>query len=158
MGAFLSATMSMFVSCKDYDDDINANATEIQALKTQLTTLEKALEKAKADAAAAHATFATKGELEALKTEMAKLVTAEQLQEAIDKCKALIAGKADKDAFDALVAKVNGIDDNLNTLTGKVTTLEQAIAAAKENLEAQGYAFDKLGDALKNLDDTKGAT
>ena len=155
MGAFLSATMSMFVSCKDYDDDINANATEIQALKTQLTTLEKALEKAKADAAAAHATFATKGELEALKTEMAKLVTAEQLQKAIDKCKALIAGKADKDAFDELVAKVNGIDDNLNTLTGKVTTLEQAIAAAKANLEAQGYAFDKLGDALKNLDDTK---
>ncbi len=155
MGAFLSATMSMFVSCKDYDDDINANATEIQALKTQLTTLEKALEKAKADAAAAHATFATKGELEALKTEMAKLVTAEQLQKAIDECKALIDGKADKDAFDALVAKVNGIDDNLNTLTGKVTTLEQAIAAAKANLEAQGYAFDKLGDALKNLDDTK---
>lgn len=155
MGAFLSATMSMFVSCKDYDDDINANATEIQALKTQLATLQTALEKAKADAAAAHATFATKGELEALKTEVAKLVTAEQLQKAIDECKALIDGKADKDAFDALVAKVNGIDDNLNTLTGKVTTLEQAIAAAKANLEAQGYAFDKLGDALKNLDDTK---
>ena len=88
MGAFLSATMSMFVSCKDYDDDINANATEIQALKTQLATLQTALEKAKADAAAAHATFATKGELEALKTEVAKLVTAEQLQKAIDECKA----------------------------------------------------------------------
>ena len=53
MGAFLGATMSMFVSCKDYDDDINANATEIQSLKTQLATLQTALDKAKADAAAA---------------------------------------------------------------------------------------------------------
>lgn len=148
MGAFLGATMSMFVSCKDYDDDINANATEIQSLKTQLATLQTALDKAKADAAAAHATFATTKDLEALKKEVAGLVTAEQLQKAIDQCKALIDGKADKAEFEKYKT-------DFAALTGKVNTLEEAVAAAKKNLETQGYAFDKLGNALKSLNDVK---
>lgn len=38
MGAFLIASVSMFVSCKDYDDDINKNAQDIAALKAQLGT------------------------------------------------------------------------------------------------------------------------
>ena len=38
MGAFLIASVSMFVSCKDYDDDINKNAADIAALKAQLGT------------------------------------------------------------------------------------------------------------------------
>ena len=33
MGAFLIASVSMFVSCKDYDDDIQKNAQDIAALK-----------------------------------------------------------------------------------------------------------------------------
>ena len=48
MGAFFIASMSMFTSCKDYDDDIKSNANDIAALKTQLKTLEAALEKSKA--------------------------------------------------------------------------------------------------------------
>mgnify|MGYP000891725389 CR=1 FL=1 len=55
MGAFFIASMSMFTSCKDYDDDIKSNANDIAALKTQLKTLEAALEKAKQDAATAQA-------------------------------------------------------------------------------------------------------
>lgn len=58
MGAFFIASMSMFTSCKDYDDDIKSNANDIAALKTQLKTLEAALEKAKQDAATAQAKFA----------------------------------------------------------------------------------------------------
>jgi polyhydroxyalkanoate synthesis regulator phasin len=39
MGAMVVASMSMFTSCKDYDDDINKNADDISALRTELATL-----------------------------------------------------------------------------------------------------------------------
>ena len=39
MGAFFIAAVSSFVSCKDYDDDINKNASDIAALQSQLKTL-----------------------------------------------------------------------------------------------------------------------
>jgi len=63
MGAFLIASVSMFVSCKDYDDDISKVNSDVSALKTQLSTLETALNSAKQEAATAHATYATKTEL-----------------------------------------------------------------------------------------------
>jgi len=43
MGAFLIASVSMFVSCKDYDDDISKNSQEITALKSQLESLKSSL-------------------------------------------------------------------------------------------------------------------
>ena len=36
MGAFFLASMSMFTSCKDYDDDINAVKNYVAALQTAL--------------------------------------------------------------------------------------------------------------------------
>ncbi len=64
MGAMVVASMSMFTSCKDYDDDINANKAEIAALKTSLqeqkTSLEAAIAAAKSEAATANATLNTK--------------------------------------------------------------------------------------------------
>ena len=36
MGAFFLASMSMFTSCKDYDDDINAVKNDVEALRTAL--------------------------------------------------------------------------------------------------------------------------
>ena len=48
MGAFFLASTSMFVSCKDYDDDINANTKAIQnvesSLKAQIAELNSALQ------------------------------------------------------------------------------------------------------------------
>ena len=88
LSALTVATTSL-TSCKDYDDDINANTTEINNLKTQLATLQSALDQAKADATTAHANFATKGDLNDLKTEMAKLATADALQKAKDVCRRL---------------------------------------------------------------------
>ena len=40
MGAFFIASMSMFTSCKDYDDDINKNTDAIAALQEQLAKLQ----------------------------------------------------------------------------------------------------------------------
>ena len=43
MGVFTLASMSMFVSCKDYDDDINNLDAEQQELLTRLQALEKSV-------------------------------------------------------------------------------------------------------------------
>ena len=63
MGAFFIASVGMFTSCKDYDDDINANANDIAALKTQLATLDAALKKAQDDIKAAAGNYATKADI-----------------------------------------------------------------------------------------------
>ena len=64
------ASTSVFVSCKDYDDDINKNSSDIAALRTQLTTLQNALDQAKSDANTAHAAYATASSLEEAKSSL----------------------------------------------------------------------------------------
>lgn len=149
MVIFVLGAIGTVSSCKDYDDDINGVQTEVNTLKTQLTTLQQALEKAKQEATEAHATFMTKTEanekLEALKKEMAKLVTADALQEAIDKVNEAMKGKADKAELDKLAQRIDAIDASLNKLG--VTSLENlvsAIEAAKKNIENQQKALDNL--------------
>ena len=44
MGALTIASTSTFTSCKDYDDDITANANEITNLQGKLETLKTDLE------------------------------------------------------------------------------------------------------------------
>ena len=47
MGALTIASVSTFTSCKDYDDDINMNTSQIKDLQEQLKTLQTALDQAK---------------------------------------------------------------------------------------------------------------
>lgn len=84
MGAFLIASVSSFVSCKDYDDDINNLQKQIdaaalkadlnalqQTLAAQIAAAQSAAEKAQAAAVAAQNTAnaaATKEALDAVKT------------------------------------------------------------------------------------------
>ena len=148
LSALTVATTSL-TSCKDYDDDINANTTEINNLKTQLATLQSALDQAKADATTAHANFATKGDLNDLKTEMAKLAT---LQKAKDDLTALINGKVDQSEYNAKVkeieTEIDGIDSKLNTLGTSLNNLETAQKAADANIKLQQTALDNLQKAL----------
>ena len=58
MGAMVIASMSMFTSCKDYDDDINKLQSQIDAitaqnLQSQIATLQSALTAAQSAASAA---------------------------------------------------------------------------------------------------------
>jgi hypothetical protein len=69
MGALTIASVSTFTSCKDYDDDINMNTSQIKDLQEQLKTLQTALDQAKNDATTAHANFATKADLNSLQTD-----------------------------------------------------------------------------------------
>lgn len=142
------------VSCSDdYDDDIKKNESAINGLSTQLTALQTALDQAKSDAQSAHAKFVTQTELnnveaatKAAAQEAAATAKAEALTEAINQCKALISGKADQTALDALSNKVNSIDATLNKL-GDVATQDD-LKAAKENLQAQINALNYLKEIL----------
>lgn len=52
MGAFIIASVSLFTSCKDYDDDINKINTELASLKSSLDKRVSDLEAAKAECVA----------------------------------------------------------------------------------------------------------
>ena len=144
MGLLAVVTLGMFSSCKDYDDDINANAEDIVALQNQLATLQDELESVQSAAA----TYASQDDLEALEAQIQNLVTATQLETAISEVQALIDGKVDQDDYDAaiseLTTQINSINESLNTLTSSYGTLEETVAAAQKNIAAQDSALQVL--------------
>ncbi len=200
MGAMVVASMSMFTSCKDYDDDINKNANDISALKTQLASLQTALETAKSEAATAHATYATKQELsdkadalaaalaltdaandeainanaasikanqaaiDALKTDLAayaKVSALEQVKADLEKAIAdAQVGKVTteelKETLMPISAKIDAIDESINTLTKDVAALKEwkataegQIAALLEDMKSQKELVAQLQEELK---------
>ena len=166
--AFALASTSMFVSCKDYDDDINKNAADISALRAEL---EQKLADCKARCDAEHAKFLTAQDLagyaklsdiptdhvtlSALQAELANYVKASEIQDALDYIKALQEKGITADGLAELGVKVAAIDEALLKLLG-VDSIDKAAAAA-ENLKAQIDALNLYGEALKkeNIDPDK---
>ena len=143
---FAFAATSTVVSCKDYEDDINANANDIKSLKDQYSTLQGALTAAQsaAQAADAAAKAAQKTADDAVKAadsadkaaqaadEVAKAAkalaeaaaTAEkvnQIEKALGDLEKLMTGKVSQEDYDKAMAKlagdIDGIDQKLNELT-----------------------------------------
>lgn len=166
--AFALASTSMFVSCKDYDDDINKNAADISDLRA---LLEQKLADCKARCDAEHAKFLTAQDLagyaklsdiptdhvtlSALQAELANYVKASEIQDALDYIKALQEKGITADGLAELGVKVAAIDEALLKLL-KVDSIDKAAAAA-ENLRAQIDALNLYGEALKkeNIDPDK---
>lgn len=166
--AFALASTSMFVSCKDYDDDIDKNAADIAKLRTEL---EQKLADCKARCDAEHAKFLTAQDLagyaklsdiptdhvtlSALQAELANYVKASEIQDALDYIKALQEKGITADGLAELGVKVAAIDEALLKLLG-VDSIDKAAAAA-ENLKAQIDALNLYGEALKkeNIDPDK---
>jgi hypothetical protein len=166
--AFALASTSMFVSCKDYDDDINKNAADISALRAEL---EQKLADCKTRCDAEHAKFLTAQDLagyaklsdiptdhvtlSALQAELANYVKASEIQDALDYIKALQEKGITADGLAELGVKVAAIDEALLKLLG-VDSIDKAAAAA-ENLKAQIDALNLYGEALKkeNIDPDK---
>lgn len=166
--AFALASTSMFVSCKDYDDDINKNAADISALRAEL---EQKLADCKTRCDAEHAKFLTAQDLagyaklsdiptdhvtlSALQAELANYVKASEIQDALDYIKALQEKGITADGLAELGVKVAAIDEALLKLL-KVDSIDKAAAAA-ENLRAQIDALNLYGEALKkeNIDPDK---
>lgn len=155
MGAMVVASMSMFTSCKDYDDDINKLQTQIDAitaqnLQTQLTTLQTALTKAQADASAAQkaaddAAAAAKKAQTTADGGQSDAATAQKAADDAAKAAAAAAAKAQEvDDLKTAIADLQKI------LDGKVSSedLEKAV----KDLEAKITA---INDKLLTLDDVK---
>ena len=127
MGAFLLASISSFVSCKDYDDDINANRADIRAAQEQLATLTSNL-----------STLQTKLETEKAALQQELATAKSQLETQIANAKAelntAIAAKADQATVDALAQRV--------------ATLETSLAATKEAFQAK---IDAINTSLATL-------
>ena len=152
MVAMLVASVSMFVSCKDYDDDIKKNSDAISSLQQTLNNLQSALDQAKSDAATAHATFATKVELgqvdaavKALQDEIKTLATKKALEDAIADVNSAIAKGATKEELETLSKELAAIDEKLaGDLTAYKETTDAAIETANKNIAKQEEALAAL--------------
>ncbi len=117
--AFLCASMGMFVSCKDYEDDINANRDDITALQNQLADLQTTLS----------------NELSSVKSELSTQISdaKAQLQAAIDQ-------KADQATVTALEARVATLEGDLAAkeaaLNTKIDAVNEAITGLNGRLES----------------------
>ncbi len=132
IGAFTIASTSTFVSCKDYDDDINDVRNELQgqidklALKTDVDALKAKLAEVEADAK----TYATKAEL------------------------ALVEATADNAATKAALAEVKAVADQ--AAADVVSAVAKAEAAASAAVAAQSTA-DAANEAAGNAQSTADA-
>jgi len=144
-GAFFIASASMFVSCKDYDDDISKNTQAIQQLQNELTSLRTSLttelQSAVATLNTAIAQKADQSELTKLEARVAALET--QIKE-IDNC----AKKSDLEALAKTVATLTGDLEALSKLLGEETAAREALEA---NLELQKKALEELEKKLNDL-------
>jgi len=141
-GALLATTTSTFVSCKDYDDDINSLQEQIDGLKTSLTSEATAL----------------RSELASAKTQLeSDLASAKSdLQAKIDANEAGIEANAADIA--ALESKVSTIEGKISTIESKLTEIDSLIAELKaadatnaEALNALKADFDAFEEEVNGL-------
>jgi len=153
MGAMVVASMSMFTSCKDYDDDIQANKDDITALKTQLATLQTALTTAQSAATAAQSAAdaaATAAKNAQTAADNAGTAAKNAQASADDAAKAASANataiKAAQDAIKALEDQVAAFA-KVEELNAVKADLEKAIADAT----AGKVSAEELTEALKPI-------
>ena len=159
----------MFVSCKDYDDDIQKNAQDIAALRTalgadisgakseltaQLATVTSQLDQLKKDIAAKAdaSAVASKAEASELTDLTARVAVLETQIKKLAELEAALAGKADASALEEIEGKLRAIDGKIDGVI-KEDKVKELIQAALTTLDVQGEAtkvFDeKIKDALK---------
>ena len=166
MGAMAIASVGMFTSCKDYDDDINNLQKQIdgitaQNLQSQLTTLQGALTTAQGSATAANdAAKAAKSAADAA-AEAAKKAqgTADEANAAAEAATKLAqAAQATADAA-AKASDVKALEDAIKELQaivdGKVSKadFDEAIKGVEAKIAAIDEKLLTLDDVKKLLDD-----
>ncbi len=165
LGVFL-ASVSLFTSCKDYDDDISANRDAIAALRVQMSDVKSALEN---DLNTQKSTYETQiaaleaqlksamdnkadksvvDELQASLKQMkedyeAKMAVLEAQYEAANEALKRLDEKADQ-------ATVNGVIADLAALTGKLEDETKAREAVEANLLIQ---MNALQDFMQRYND-----
>ena len=133
MGVFTLASMSMFVSCKDYDDDINNLDAEQQTLKSDLETLKKDVDAKYTDLSGQLST--------ALQNAQEALSSAQDAQALIAEVQTTA-----EEAGKAAAAAQTAADGAQDAAEAAQKTAEDALEAAKKALEAIGV--DESGVSL----------
>ena len=140
MGAFLIASISMFVSCKDYDDDINDLKTQINSLKSLVDTKEATIN---STISTMQSTLNTLSKLEGTLTgkisdgDAATLAAAKQAVE--DAKAALSASIADGDAATLSAAK-QAVADAQAKLEKAIADGDADVLAAAKQAVAEAQA------------------
>ena len=154
MVALVIAAVSAFVSCKDYDDDINnlqkqidakAAIAQIESLQSQLTAAQTAAQKAQTDATKALADAAA-----AAKT-AGDAATAKALEDAIAKVNAAAEEAAKKNA-DAIKAAADAAQKAGEDAAAAQTAADEAKAAAEKAATDAQAAIDAAIAGIKMPD------
>ncbi len=153
--AFLCASMGMFVSCKDYEDDINANRDDITALQNQLadlqTTLSNELSSVKSELSTQISD--AKAQLQAAIDQKADQATVTALEARVATLEGELAAKEA-----ALNAKIDAVNEAVTGLDGRLETVESTLAtivAMTGDFEALQQTVNDLKsrvEALEGLD------
>ena len=135
MVALVIASVSAFVSCKDYDDDINNLQKQIDAKAaiSQIENLQTQLTKAQGDATAAQ----------------------QSATQALDEAKKKTTDEAVKKAIDEAIAKVNAAAEKAATETAAEIkkAADDAKAAGDDAAAAKTAADEAKAAAQKAYDD-----
>ena len=166
MGACFLASVSLFTSCKDYDDDIAANKTEIAALRAELTTVKSNLEASLNTERSAFETqiSALQAQLQSAIDKKADDETVKALQAQLDQLNQDYAARMAvlttqiEAAYDAInridqkadKATVDGVIADLAALTGKLADEQKAREAVEANLQLQLDALQKFMQEYKD--------
>ena len=152
-GALFIASTSVFVSCKDYDDDIQNLQTQIDkaALKSDLDRLQKTLDNASVNAAASLEKLEAKLQAQIDEAVKKSGANAEELQKQIDAVKAA----ADESAKD-LAAKIKAAADAAAAAQAAADKAQQSADAAAQSAAeiakaAQEAAEQALAEAVEKL-------
>ena len=140
-GALLAVPATMFVSCKDYDDDITEVRGEITTSATDLSSLvEEKMKNVKTEISALN------GQLTAL--EEASDAAQKALSQAVTDATNDAKGYAD---IQAAQAKQASIDAARALVENAVTKLEGSMAAAQLIIDGQGEKITQLLSDVNNL-------
>ena len=171
MGALVTASMSTFTSCKDYDDDINNLQTQIDALtplktvktelQTEIANLKKQLEAKDAQLQESITKLQTAGEAQAKQiTEKVTKLAADvsglearvkTAEEALSKVNKALEGKASKDELKELAGKVAAVESSLVEPLKQIKDLKAGLEDVKTAQEGLKADIDEQKAALEGF-------
>lgn len=157
MGALVTASMSTFTSCKDYDDDINNLQTQIDAL-TPLKTVKTELQSELAN---------LRKQLEAKDAQLQESITklqtatdtqAKQLNEKVTKLAGEVSGlEARVKTAEEALSKVNkalegkASEAELKELAGKVAAVESSLVEPLKQIKELKAGLDDVKTAQEGI-------
>ena len=169
MGALVTASMSTFTSCKDYDDDINNLQTQIDALtplktvktelQTEIANLKKQLEAKDAQLQESITKLQAAGEAQAKQiTEKVTKLAADvsglearvkTAEEALSKVNKALEGKASKEELKELAGKVAAVESSLVEPLKQIKDLKAGLEDVKTAQEGLKADIDEQKAALE---------